>query len=73
MAAKPPLRGIQKVKNFIAVASGKGGVGKTTVAINLALALQEQGLRVGLLDADVYGPASRPCWICITSQNRHRR
>ena len=57
MAAKPPLRGIQKVKSFIAVASGKGGVGKTTVAINLALALQEQGLRVGLLDADVYGPS----------------
>jgi ATP-binding protein involved in chromosome partitioning len=57
MASKSPLRGIQKVKKFIAVASGKGGVGKTTVAINLALALQEQGLRVGLLDADVYGPS----------------
>ncbi len=52
-----PLLGIKKVKNFLAVASGKGGVGKTTVAINLALALRERGHRVGLLDADVYGPS----------------
>lgn len=49
--------GIQKIKYFIAVASGKGGVGKTTVAINLALALQQQGFKVGLLDADIYGPS----------------
>jgi ATP-binding protein involved in chromosome partitioning len=51
------LPGIEKVDRFIAVASGKGGVGKTTVAVNLALALSKKGLRVGLLDADVYGPS----------------
>jgi len=46
-----PLKGIEKVRHFIAVASGKGGVGKTTVAVNLALAFARQGLRTGLLDA----------------------
>ncbi len=50
---KAPIAG---VKNLVAVASGKGGVGKTTVAVNLAIALKRLGSTVGLLDADVYGP-----------------
>ena len=50
---KAPIEG---VKNLVAVASGKGGVGKTTVAVNLAIALKNMGATVGLLDADIYGP-----------------
>jgi len=52
-AERAPIPG---VKNLVAVASGKGGVGKTTVAVNLAVALNRMGASVGLLDADVYGP-----------------
>ncbi|MFT5701522.1 MAG: ATP-binding protein involved in chromosome partitioning [Desulforhopalus sp.] len=54
---KTPLKGIEKVEHFLAIASGKGGVGKTTVAVNVALAISKQGYKVGLLDADVYGPS----------------
>ena len=56
-ASLPPKEEIPGVKNTIAVASGKGGVGKSTVSVNLALALAKEGARVGLLDADLYGPS----------------
>src|ERR1700678_2069473 len=55
--AVPQKIAIPGVKSVVAVASGKGGVGKSTVATNLALALQMLGRRVGLLDADIYGPS----------------
>ncbi len=53
----PPMISLPGVKHVVAVASGKGGVGKSTVATNLALALAHLGRRVGLLDADIYGPS----------------
>jgi len=60
MAAKnpgiPPKQQIEGVEHLIAVGSGKGGVGKTTVAVNLAVAMAGKGYKVGLMDADVYGP-----------------
>lgn len=50
------MEGIKQVKRIIAIASGKGGVGKTTVAVNLAVAMSKKGLKVGILDADMHGP-----------------
>jgi ATP-binding protein involved in chromosome partitioning len=63
------------IKNIIAVASGKGGVGKSTIAVNLALSLQQSGLQVGLLDGDLYGP-SIPRMLGLNDQpkaNEHKK
>jgi ATP-binding protein involved in chromosome partitioning len=55
--APPPPETLPGIKSVIAVASGKGGVGKSTLAVNLAVAFAQSGLRTGLLDADIYGPS----------------
>src|SRR6185437_3179939 len=66
-AVQRNLKPVEQIKNIVAVASGKGGVGKSTVAANLALAWAVQGARVGVLDADIYGP-SQPIMLGLEGQ-----
>ncbi|MBV6418603.1 MAG: Iron-sulfur cluster carrier protein [Steroidobacteraceae bacterium] len=66
-AVQGQLKRMEGVRNVVAVASGKGGVGKSTVAVNLALAWAAQGARVGMLDADIYGP-SQPLMLGLTGK-----
>ena len=64
----PNLQNINGVKHIIAISSGKGGVGKSTIAVNIACSLAKLGLKTGLLDADIYGP-NTPAMLGVTEEN----
>lgn len=70
-AVQPGVKVLRNIKNIVAVASGKGGVGKSTTTANLALALAREGAKVGVLDADIYGP-SQPRMLGITARPESR-
>ena len=64
----PDLKNIEGIKHIIAVSSGKGGVGKSTIAVNIACSLAKLGLKTGLLDADIYGP-NTPSMLGVSEEN----
>ena len=64
----PELQNIKGIKHIIAISSGKGGVGKSTIAVNIACSLGKLGLKTGLLDADIYGP-NTPSMLGVTEEN----
>ena len=64
----PELKNIKGIKHIIAVSSGKGGVGKSTIAVNIACSLAKLGIKTGLLDADIYGP-NTPSMLGVTEEN----
>lgn len=71
-AVQPGVKALPDIRNIVAIASGKGGVGKSTVTTNVALALAQEGARVGILDADIYGP-SQPRILALLGERPETR